>query len=238
MKIIPVIDYLNGKAVLAEKGNRKNYQPINSKLCGHCDLFNVIESILSLAKFNVIYIADLDCIEKKQLNTSLWKDLLKSFPYIEFWFDFGSLVSSWHQLMSNVTNARPIIGSESFADLYALSNAIDIVKESHPILSIDIKDKKILGPRNLLEEFNLWPQDIIILSLDRVGSLEGPDINALTDCKAQFVNCNLYAGGGIRNIQDIQQLENLKYAGVLLAKSLHDGTLERKDLTQLVVNNF
>ena len=238
MKIIPVIDYMNGKVVLAEKGNRSNYQVISSNLCKHTDLASIIESILSLASFNVIYIADLDCIEKKQLNKSLWLEILNSYPHIEFWLDFGNQVSSWNQLKPNIKNARPIIGSESFNNLSALTNGLNIVKDSYPLLSIDLKNRITLGPKNLLDEFKHWPQDIIILSLDRVGSLAGPDVDLLATYKTQLPNCNVYAGGGIRNIQDIQHLDTLGIAGVLLAKSLHNGALGSEELTQLVVNDF
>lgn len=238
MKIIPAIDYMNGKVVLAEKGDRSNYKVIRSNLCKQADLASIIESILSLANFNVIYIADLDCIENKQLNKSLWLKILNSYPHIEFWLDLGNQVSPWKQLMQNTKNARPIIGSESFPNLSTLENGLHIVKDSNPLLSIDIKNNKTLGPKNLLDDFNQWPQDIIILSLNRVGSLMGPDVDLLAKYKAKLSNCNIYAGGGIRNIQDIQHLDALGLAGVLLAKSLHNGALGHKELAQLVVNNF
>ena len=56
MKIIPVIDYMQGQVVLAKSGQRSSYQPVKSLLCPSANLNDVVENILSLTDFNTIYI--------------------------------------------------------------------------------------------------------------------------------------------------------------------------------------
>ncbi len=149
MIVIPVIDYLQGNVVLAQQGTRCQYQPISSSLSPKSDLNSVLEDILSISTFNTIYIADLDCIENKKLDKSVWPKICSQYPLIEFWIDLGDFASSWNDVMHNSANARPVIGTESFSDTLTLSKVINNLESFNPLLSVDTKDDKILGPENL-----------------------------------------------------------------------------------------
>jgi len=227
MKIIPVIDYRQGNVVLAHMGNRDSYQSISSVLCDKSDINSVIEGILTLAEFKTIYIADLDCIEKQQLDNELWPTLCSKHPNIEFWIDLGNINQRWNQVMNNTRNARPVIGTESYTTINALSSSLDMLSQYQPLLSIDIKQNKILGPEQFLSEFNIWPQDVIILSLSHVGSNSGPDIISIQTISKHLQEQSLYYGGGIRDTGDIKQLEQLNIKGVLIANSLHSGQFNK-----------
>ena len=230
MKVIPVIDYMNGQVVLAEKGNRSNYLPVNSNLCKHSEVHSVIEKILSLANFNTIYIADLDSISQQTLNIDLWQSVFTRYSSIEFWCDIGTQISSWKLFASNSLNIRPVIGSESFSNMCELTEVLKLTEDFNPLLSLDFNSKSLLGPNNMLDSFSNWPEDIIILTLNRVGSFDGPDFELLETLKNQLSNCKIYTGGGIRNKQDLQRLKLLGLSGVLIAKSLHAGTINSEDL--------
>ena len=232
MKIIPVIDYMHGQVVLAEKGMRDSYQAVNSKLCKHAELHSVIKNLLSLANFSIIYIADLDSIENQNLNLSLWPKIFATYPQLEFWCDIGAQVSSWNRIMNNTSNARPIVGSESFNNLTDLTSTLDDIKEARPLLSLDIQNGIPLGPQDLLSNFRRWPEDVIVLSLNRVGSFAGPDYKLIETLIAQLPDCKKYVGGGIRDVSDINRLESLGISGTLLAKSLHTQTVSAEDLAK------
>lgn len=234
MKIIPVIDYMHGQVVMAEKGERKSYKPVASTLCDQSDLHSVIQGFLSLAKFNTIYIADLDSIQNQNLDPSLWPQIFSSYPKLNFWCDIGANVVTWNQIMNAAHNSRPIVGSESFNDLQDLADTLHAIRETRPVLSLDFKDGTLLGPQNLLKELQHWPEDIIVLSLNRVGSFAGPDYELIQKLGAQLPHANLYLGGGIRNINDIKQLQSVDISGVLLAKSLHTQAIDASQLASLI----
>jgi len=233
MKIIPVIDYQQGNVVLAQLGNRESYQPISSVLCDKTDISSVIEGILTLAEFKTIYIADLDCIEKNQLDSTLWPSLCSKHPDVEFWIDLGNINQYWDQTMSNVSNARPVIGSETHTSLASLNASVATLNEYQPLLSIDIKQNKILGPEQLLSEFNRWPAEVIILSLSHVGSNNGPDFNSIETIAKHLHHQNIFYGGGTRDSQDIMLLEKLDIKGVLVANSLHTGKFDKNFLGKI-----
>ena len=238
MKIVPVIDYLNGKAVLAKKGNRSEYQEINSILCSNPDLNNVIDGILSLGNFKTIYIADLDSIQNHKLDISIWEHICLCYTQIEFWLDLGTYTEVWHKLFSQCTNARPVLGSESYQNIGHLSKALTDLNSFKPLISIDIKNEKILGPENLLTEFKAWSYEVIILSLHQVGSEQGPDFQTLNKLCPCLKNQSIIYGGGIRDINDIQSLYEIDVSGVMIASSLHSGSIDKKMLERLFTNHF
>ena len=233
MKIIPVIDYKQGQVVLAKYGKRDEYQPVDSLLCDSSDIYNVIDAILTLADFKTIYIADLDCIEKQQLNSCLWTMLCQKYPTTEFWIDLGSLCNEWPKFMANICNARPVLGSESFETTKELNTSLKQLNAYNPLISIDIKMGEILGPESLLQSNELWPKDVIILAISRVGSDKGPDNKTISNLQAIMSNKNIYYGGGIRNTSDIQQLRNAHIQGVLLASILHNGKLTQQEINNI-----
>jgi phosphoribosylformimino-5-aminoimidazole carboxamide ribotide isomerase len=227
MKIIPVIDYQQGNVVLAQMGNRDRYQTISSVLCDKPDINSVIEGILTLAEFKTIYIADLDCIEKQQLDSLLWPTLCSKYSHVEFWIDLGNVNQRWDQVMSSITNARPVIGSESYTNIHTLSSTIATLHPYRPLLSIDIKQNKILGPEQLLSKLNIWPDNVIILSLSHVGSHSGPDIDSIQTISKHLSQQKIFYGGGTRDEPDIDQLEKLNIEGVLIASGLHSGKFNK-----------
>jgi len=233
MKIIPVIDYKQGNVVLAKMGMREQYEPASSLLCKSSNIYDVIDAILNLADFKTIYIADLDCIEKQQLDADLWIALGQHYQNLEFWIDIGSMYKQWPMFMNHTSNARPVLGSESFLTNSDLDSGIKLLMPYKPIISIDIIESEILGPKNLLRSTKLWPSDVIILSISHVGSNQGPDKQAISHIQSITQNKNLYYGGGIRDKNDIDQLSGLNIAGALVASTLHSGKLSEQEIAEV-----
>lgn len=234
MKIIPVIDYMQGDVVLAIKGERDYYLPIESKLCESSSLQDIIANLLTLAPFDCIYIADLDSIHCKSFKPDLWPQLCNAYPHIEFWLDIGKYVSQWSNIMQSVPNARPIVGSESIASVTNLKIILRILNNYNPLLSIDIKDQNVLGPEDLFDSMTIWPKDIIILPLSHVGSHEGPAIDLVETYIQQLSEFNIFTGGGIRNEQDLEKLDQLGISGALLASCLHTGSVTSQHMYNFI----
>jgi len=74
LKVIPVIDVLNGIAVHAVRGKRKEYQPLQSILCKSVEPLEVARTFRKLG-FNELYVADLDAILNCSLNFQTLKNI-------------------------------------------------------------------------------------------------------------------------------------------------------------------
>ena len=70
MKIIPVIDVLNGIAVHGIQGERKQYKPLKSLLCRSFKPTEIAYAF-ELLGFDSLYLADLDAILGKSTNLEI-----------------------------------------------------------------------------------------------------------------------------------------------------------------------
>jgi phosphoribosylformimino-5-aminoimidazole carboxamide ribotide isomerase len=221
IEIIPVIDLMGGIVVQGRGGDRENYTPINSVLTQHTDLINVITDFLNLGAFNTIYIADLDAIMMQQNNTSLYSQLSRLFPSITFWIDAG-IQSYQHWLDVRQTGVIPVIGSETLQEVAWLEN------EQDAILSLDFQSEQFLGSEQLINHPELWPNHVIVMNLDYVGSDLGPDLRLIKKIQTFGSDINIVAAGGVRTNRDLVMLEQEKIKKVLIASALHTGCITLK----------
>ena len=223
MTIIPVIDILNGLVVHARHGERSLYQPISSRLCHDPSPFAVIKAFLSLFPFNTIYIADLNAIMHKGDNRQLIVDIVAEYSELHFWIDAGqkSPARDWPEQVC------PIIGTETGISLKDLK---DHQSRNNYILSLDFRNGGLIGNPELLSHPEYWPDKIIIMSLDKVGSHSGPDTGLIASIQSLTPNREIFIAGGIRESRDLFKLAGMGINGVLIASALHNQNIDRADL--------
>ena len=222
MLIIPVIDLLHGHVVHAVRGQRDNYQPVQSRLCPGSNPLDIVQAFLAIHSFRTIYIADLDSISGTGNNNSYVEEIRTSFDDINFWLDAGKETLDTIKI-KNQDRLIPVIGSETGVSPRMLSDLLTI--NSKTILSLDFMDQAFKGNPDLLEHTSTWPGNIIIMNLARVGSCLGPDTELIRYIRDQAGNRKVYIGGGIKNFDDLLLLESMEIAGVLVATALHDRTI-------------
>ena len=230
MKIIPVIDIYQGQVVHAVRGQRDHYQPIQSGLCKNSEPSTIVQAILNVYPFSTFYIADLDSIRGNPANSHVIDQLQQQFSQLHFWVDAGKFKKEDFPNVEN-NSITQVIGSETgispdmFRDLTGVS--------PKPVLSLDFKEGVFSGDKKLLQQPDVWPKNIIIMNLSRVGSSEGPDIELLSRINAFSAGKNIYMAGGVRNIIDLQILEDAGVAGALIATALHNGALTHLEISTL-----
>ena len=228
MQIIPVIDLKDNHVVHARQGCRAQYQPLKTPLCTSSHIIDVIEAFLSIQAFANFYIADLNAITGTGNHETLIQDLLQKYTGINFWIDRGfqnNFFSSQYPL-----NHIPILGSESLNS----KNLPKIQVHSRPfILSLDFSANAMLGPEELFRNQEYWPDDIILMQLNKVGSNQGPDYQLLENYMHRSAETNFIAAGGIRNIEDLVHLKILGIKQVLIATALHTQEIGTRELLAL-----
>jgi len=230
VKIIPVLDIKGGQVVRAEGGRRDRYRPISTPLSPDSDPVSVANGLRSLHPFSVFYIADLDAIEGRAPNWEALERLVRMPASPELWVDAG--FSSEEDVAEALRRPRirPVIGSESQQDealLRRFRNHHDL------ILSLDFFGDGFRGPPVLLSEPALWPETVIVMTLAKVGSGNGPDTSRLSEVKSRAGDRAVIAAGGIRHEEDLRQLSQLGIAGALVATALHGGALTPSQLDGL-----
>lgn len=227
MELIPVMDLERGQVVRARFGRRDEYRPIESPLSATSDPIDVTRGLLSLYPFRTLYIADLDAIESVGNNDGSIALVKATFPELSLWVDNGMrelpaasrwLAEGWGAL---------VIGSESQSDLQTVEA---LAKDPRLVLSLDFRGEAFQGPPELLASPGVWPKRVIAMTLARVGSGAGPDLERLAALRAAAPRVELYAAGGVRDSRDLEILARAGICGALVSTSLHDGRLGRRQI--------
>jgi phosphoribosylformimino-5-aminoimidazole carboxamide ribotide isomerase len=230
MEIIPVIDLKDGKVVHARMGRRELYRPIQTPLARTSDPIDVVGGVMSIYPFENFYVADLDAIGGNGNNHATIAQVKQAFPHVTFWLDSGiadvDTATKWLQQ----DLGHLVLGSETQSDTTMVYRFSD---DPRFVLSLDFREAEFQGPLALLTQADCWPQRVIVMTLDRVGSQSGPDLDRLRGIKTAAEERAIYAAGGVRDARDLRALANAGIAGALVASSLHNGRITTADIQEL-----
>jgi len=232
MNIIPVLDLMNGQVVHAKHGNRQEYLAVKSVLSDSSEPLAVVQALLALYPFKQLYIADINAIQKTGSHQKTILEIAKNLAQLEIWLDVGFNNEASIKPFQT-SNISPVLGSESLnsIDQYqALSSA----SQCTAILSLDYKNGLFQGNQDLIDDTSLWPEKVIVMTLNKVGSNSGPDLAKLAAIKQQSKQSKIYAAGGVRGIDDLEALKVLGINGALVASALHNGNLTQQHIKQVL----
>jgi phosphoribosylformimino-5-aminoimidazole carboxamide ribotide isomerase len=239
VKIVPVIDVLEGRVVHAVRGRRKEYQPLKSNLCASTNPVDVAAAVKALG-FGELYVADLDAITRGQVNFSIFKNIADKTGF-ELMVDAGidTLKKAESVLESQVS--KVIIGTETLPSISLVAEAIRLFGSDRVVVSLDLMSERVISgfklgalkdPVAFLREFQeVGVSQIIVLDLARVGSGEGVNVPFLREV-LRNMKANVYVGGGIRDIKDLVELKGVGVFAVLIATALHSGKISPEGLKQ------
>ena len=230
MEVIPVIDLKCGQVVHAQRGERDSYRPVRSQLCRGSEPVDVVAGLLTVHPFATLYIADLDAIQARGNSIASIRRIRREFPGLRLWVDNGladpATCRDWlAQALSEL-----VLGSEVQRDRAILAALSDDDARRHLILSLDYRDDRFLGPPHLLSAPSLWPDRIIVMTLSRVGSRVGPDLDLLRRWREELPARKIFAAGGVRGGEDLLALADCGISGVLVATALHERRIGRAEI--------
>src|SRR5690606_3359743 len=104
------------------------------------------------------------------------------------------------------------------------------VADDRLALSLDHRGDTFVGPSDLETAADAWPTRLIAMTLARVGSDAGPDLDRIAAVRSRAGRRHVYAAGGVRSPADLDRIAAAGAAGVLLASALHDGRIGAADL--------
>ena len=238
LKVIPVIDILNGLVVHAVLGKRQEYQPLQSILCKSVDPLEVAGAFKALG-FSELYIADLDAIIHGSVNFQVFK-LIATETGLKLMVDAGVADLETAKKLPEYGVSKVVVGTETLQSKSFVGEAVRLLGSERVIVSLDLKGDKVLvksgfdgckESMGLLREFKeMGVSEVIVLDLARVGSDEGVNVDFLK--KALKEDGEVYVGGGVRDIKDLVELKDLGVSGVLVATALHSGKISIEELKQ------
>lgn len=232
MRLIPVVDLKNGEVVQAVGGNRQHYCRLRSPLSESATLNDVADGLLKQYPSSTLYVADLDAIEGIGSHAGKILDYCRSHRDLELWLDAGCRTLADVSGDGDPPNMRMVVGTETLDD-YENEMWLRARAAQDFILSLDFRGGDFCGPKALLEQPDLWPSQVIVMSLDAVGRDGGPDFKTVAEVIAQADGREVFAAGGARGLSDLQQLGALGAAGALVASALHAAQIKTGDLDEI-----
>jgi phosphoribosylformimino-5-aminoimidazole carboxamide ribotide isomerase len=243
LKIIPVLDILNGVAVHAVRGRRKEYKPLKSVISDSGDPLEVAK-VFGRLGFTELYIADLNAIMGNGNNLAIIERIANE-TGLQLMVDSGVADIPTGRTALQHGTSKVVVGTETLTTLNFVEQAVHLFGPDKVIVSLDMKDGQLLtklktaeptNPVDVLRELQRAElTQVILLDLGRVGSGEGIDWALL--CKVQENSkMAVFVGGGVHNMADLVKLNEMGVAGALVATSLHSGKITVEEIRRAGLN--
>lgn len=239
MRVIPVIDILNSVVVRGVAGQRAEYRPIESCLCGSAEPLAIANAFRNEFGLSTLYVADLDAIQNAEPNFETYEALQAD--GFELLIDAGLRSTFDAETLLMAGAAKIIVGLETWPSLATLEMMLQKIGPERVIFSLDLKNGRPI--RKLDDVLSDDPIDIgcaviecgvrelIVLDLASVGVASGPTtLEFCQELKDFARKLKLITGGGVRSSADLATLREAEIDGALVASGLHDGSITPGDL--------
>jgi len=220
VRVIGVVDLLDGRAVRARAGRRDRYQPIGDQV----DLARRYVEHYALTE---LYLADLDAIEHGRPASGAVRQIAGLGAPL--WLDAGVWSLDLARQALELGAAHVVVGLETLQSFDALRAICDGIGGGRVAFSLDLRDgEPIAGhdiPRETPERLaaraaNAGAGSVIVIDLARVGTRVGLDVELLTRVREAAPGLTLLAGGGVRGADDLEKLARAGCDGALVATAL------------------
>lgn len=132
-----------------------------------------------------------------------------------------------------------ILGALAFRDPQAITQIKNSFGAKSLIVALDNKNGKIMvegwktetasSVKEALQKFaGLGVKTFLVTSITKDGTLSGPDIDALREV-CQYPSVEVFAAGGISNLNDLMMLKEIGVEGAVIGKALYEGRIILKE---------
>ncbi len=237
MRVIPVIDILDGVVVRGVGGRREEYRPLESGIVTSCDPYAVASTFYCDFGRREIYLADLDAILHGRPNWELYQRLPET--GVSLLIDAGVRDADQARRVANLAQVTVVVGLETVTSPQMLARMTVSVDTSRLLFSLDMRAGRPMSsndwptsPTEIVREVTaLGVEELIVLDLADVGTSSGGSTDEL--CRELLVAhpaLRIIAGGGVRGPADLERLRHLGVDGVLVASAIHDGRLSHAEI--------
>ncbi len=239
MQIIPVIDLRDGIAVRAVAGDRSRYRAVESLLTSSAEPATVLNALEEHFQSDVCYVADLDAIERQQLNRCTIAEMVRT--GVALIVDAGAATVEQIEALLEIGVRQVVLSSESMHDLTPLEALVTRIDSASLVFSIDLRHGELLArdpawqgnsPLNLARfVIECGMRQLIVLDLAAVGTGQGvPTLQFCRDIRRLAPDLRIISGGGVDSAACVADAARAGLDGLLIASALHDGRLTADDL--------
>lgn len=224
MKVIPAVDIMGGAVVRLVKGDPANKTIYSSDPVGAAKRWEA-------AGADMLHVVDLDAALGTGSNNAELISKIASSVKVPVEVGGGIRTPEAAKAALDIA-ARAVIGTMAYSD----PEAVRKLAKKHPgriVISIDQsgggkvmvkgwQESSGVKVEDAIAQFRaMGIDDFLLTSIDRDGTLGGPDIPALA--QAAMSGARIIASGGISSVEDAIRVRSVGCAAVILGKAMYDG---------------
>ena len=236
--IIPAIDIIDGKCVRLSQGDYEQKKVYN-------------ENPLEVAKMfedngiTRLHLVDLDGAKAKHVVNARVLDQIATKTKLTI--DFGGGIKSDDdlKLVFNCGAEQATVGSVAITNKDLFFKWLQHYGSEKLILGADVKDRKIavsgwldvteVKLNSFLEEYKTKGVSYVLCTdISKDGMLQGTAMDLYKELNEVFPTLKVIASGGITNISEIEELNNMGVYGVIIGKAIYEGRILLKDLKKFI----
>ncbi|MGG7178682.1 1-(5-phosphoribosyl)-5-[(5-phosphoribosylamino)methylideneamino]imidazole-4-carboxamide isomerase [Clostridium paraputrificum] len=235
MIILPAIDIIDGKPVRLYQGDYSKKEIVAE------DILETAKSFQDLGA-EYVHLVDLDGAKKGELVNG--EVIIEVANTLDIPVEVGGGIRTYQTIEYLINNgiSRVILGTSAMEDEELVKKAVEAFGDKIAV-GIDCKDGYAYG-RGWLESSSLYYIDfakrleklgiknVIVTDISKDGTLEGPNVEMLKKLKDE-VDMDITASGGIRDISNIKELNDLGLYGAITGKAIYADTLSLEEAIKL-----
>ena len=227
MKVIASIDLMNGNVVRLVRGD-----PANKVVYSD----NPIETARKweAAGADMLHVVDLDATLRTGINNN--EIVFKIIDSVKIPVQVAGGIRSINAIneMLNKNVAKVVLGTIAYKEPDSIRQ-IAKKKIEKLVISIDQNNGRVMidgwreaSSYGIVDAINLFMsmgiRDFLLTSIDRDGTLNGPDVTTLS-LASSFANSLIIASGGISSLEDIIRVRSAGCCSVILGKAVYEGKI-------------
>lgn len=238
IQIIPAIDIIEGKCVRLTQGDYSQKTIYNE------DPLEVAKRFEDIG-ITRLHLVDLDGAKKGEVVNL--KVLEKISLKTKLVIDFGGGIKSDHSIQNvfNAGAALATIGSLAVKQPEVLFDWLKKYSADKIMLGADVK-KENIAIGGWLEETDLNVIDfmkinfykgisnIFCTDISKDGLLQGPSTDLYKKIMSSIPGLKLIASGGVSNMKDVLELEEIGCGGVIIGKAIYEGRITMNELKNYI----
>jgi phosphoribosylformimino-5-aminoimidazole carboxamide ribotide isomerase len=238
-EIIPAIDLIEGKCVRLTEGDYSQKKIYN-------------EHPLEVAKqfenagLTRLHLVDLDGAKSGAVKN--WKVLEAIAGKTSLVIDFGGGIKTEKdvEIVFNSGAKFATVGSIAVKEDRVFVQWLKQFGADRFLLGADVKNEKIaiggwlettdIGVYDFIEKYiDQGVQQIFCTDVSKDGKLEGPSTELYKQLIERFQNLHLIASGGVSCLQDLDALQHIGCAAVIIGKAIYEGRINLSELSKYTI---
>ncbi|HIQ03965.1 MAG TPA: 1-(5-phosphoribosyl)-5-[(5-phosphoribosylamino)methylideneamino]imidazole-4-carboxamide isomerase [Desulfurococcales archaeon] len=235
MMVIPSIDLMGGKVVRLIRGDTRYLRVY------HDNPIRLAEDFIEKG-IKLIHVVDLDAALGRGSNRNIILNMALSGIPIQVSGgirDFETIAS-----LLDYGVKRVILGTLVYKRPKLFMKAINYFGRDKIGVALDYRSSRVvvggwreslnLSPIELATQLqNVGVEWLIVTSVERDGTLKGPDTTTLSEIRRR-VSIKVIAAGGISSISDILTLKEIGVNGVIIGRALYEGLIKLEEVLEVV----